>query len=330
MGKIRASHEAAASGGMVTRPRPGHVPTALLALVLVVAGMAIGAAPGPRVALAQVTIDCSEVPSAAGTPAATPDPGELVVSIPEGESVAFPPGGGELTVFAAASLTNAFDEIGATLESENEGLSITFNYAGSQALVTQLTEGARADVFASANLSQMNAAADAGVISGEPRPFLGNRLGLVVPADNPAGITGLADLAGDDVSVVLAQPDVPVGQYARQSLCLAGQDTATYGEGFVDGVAANVVSEEEDVRAVLTRIQLGEADAGIVYVSDFVATEGGGVELIVIPDPVIVIATFPVAAVEGGNPALAEAFISYLFSPEAQDVLERYGFQRAA
>ncbi|HEV2528508.1 MAG TPA: molybdate ABC transporter substrate-binding protein [Thermomicrobiales bacterium] len=311
------------------RPRT-RVPATLLALLLVLAGVAVGAGPGLRAATAQATIDCSAVPSA-GTTASTPTipPEDLVVSIPEGESVAFPAGGGELTVFAAASLANAFDEIGETLERENAGLTITFNYAGSQALVTQLTEGARADVFASANLTQMDNAIDAGLISGEPRPFLGNRLGLVVPADNPAGITGLADLANDDVTVVLARPDVPVGQYARQSLCLAGQDTTTYGEGFVGAVAGNIVSEEEDVRAVLTRVQLGEADAGIVYVSDFAATEGGGVELIEVPDAVNVVASYPVAAVAGGDAALAEAFISYLLSPEAQDVLASYGFQRA-
>jgi molybdate transport system substrate-binding protein len=308
----------------------GRFPRVLFAIVLSLAAVGSFAAPGARPAAAQTTIDCSQF--AAPAPAATPGtatPATASAATPAAV-VPFPAAGGDLTVFAAASLTNAFDEIGGTLEADNPGLDITFNYAGSQALVTQLTEGAKADVFASANNSQMTKARDAGVIAGVPERFVTNRLALVVPADNPAGITSLADLANDGVSVVLAQPDVPVGQYARQSLCAAGQDSATYGDGFVDAVAGNVVSEEEDVRDVLTRIQLGEANAGIVYVSDYVATEGGGVALVEIPDDVNAIASYPIAAVEGGDADLAAAFISYVLGPDGQAVLQDYGFEPAA
>ena len=308
----------------------GRLPRLLFAIVLSVMAVGLFAAPPARLASAQTTIDCSSFPAPASSPAAgSPAPTAATVATPA-PTAAFPADSGRLTVFAAASLTNAFDDIGATLEADNPGLDITFNYAGSQALVTQLTEGAEADVFASANTTQMTKAEDAGVITGEPATFAGNRLGLVVPTDNPAGIASLADLANDDVSVVLAQQDVPVGQYARQALCTAGQDTATYGDGFVDAVAGNVVSEEEDVRDVLTRIQLGEADAGIVYVSDYVATEGGGVTLIDIPDTVNAIASYPIAAVAGGEADLAAAFIGYVLGPDGQAVLEEYGFQPAA
>ncbi len=311
-------------------PRSGvaRLPQILFAFALALAAIGIGGTTGPFQAVAQTPIDCSAFPAPAA--AASPVAATPATDTTPAAAVPFPAGGGDLTVFAAASLTNAFDEIGATLESENEGLDITFNYAGSQALVTQLTEGAEADVFASANNTQMTNASEAGLIDGDPQAFVGNRLALVVPTDNPAGIEGLADLVGDDVSVVLAQPEVPVGQYARQSLCLAGADTATYGDGFVEAVTGNIVSEEEDVRDVLTRIQLGEADAGIVYVSDYVATEGGGVTLIDIPDAVNVVASYPIAPVAGGDAELAAAFISYVLGPDGQAVLEDYGFQPAA
>ncbi len=305
-----------------------RLPQALFALLLAIAAIGIGGTTGSYQAVAQTPIDCSAFPA----PAAVSSP---VAAMPATDAtpaavVPFPEGGGDLTVFAAQSLQDVFDEIGGTLESGNEGLDITFNYAGSQALVTQLTEGAEADVFASANDTQMTKASDAGLIDGDPQAFAGNRLALVVPTDNPAGITGLADLADDGVSVVLAQPDVPVGQYARQSLCLAGADTATYGDGFVAAVTGNIVSEEEDVRDVLTRIQLGEADAGIVYVSDYVGTEGGGVTLIAIPDSVNVVASYPIAPVTGGDSELAAAFISYVLGPDGQAALEDYGFQPVA
>ena len=315
---------------MSTDPRFGvaRLPQILFAFVLAIAAIGIGGTAGSFQAVAQTPIDCSAFPAPAA--AASPVAATPATETTPAAAVPFPDGGGDLTVFAAASLTNAFDEIGATLEADNAGLDITFNYAGSQALVTQLTEGAEADVFASANNTQMTNASEAGLIDGDPQAFAGNRLALVVPTDNPAGIESLADLAGDDVSVVLAQPDVPVGQYARQSLCLAGADTATYGDGFVEAVTGNIVSEEEDVRDVLTRIQLGEADAGIVYVSDYVATEGGGVTLIDIPDPVNVVASYPIAAVTGGDADLAAAFISYVLGPDGQAVLEDYGFQPAA
>jgi molybdate transport system substrate-binding protein len=193
-------------------------------------------------------------------------------------------------------------------------------------LVTQLTEGAEADVFASANRAQMTAAEEAGVIAGESATFVENRLVIVVPSDNPAAIAAPADLAQEGLRLVLAQAEVPVGNYSRQAVCLMTEDAATYGDDFVARVAANVVSEEEDVRDVLAKVQLGEADAGIVYVSDaFVA--GDEVQLIEVPDPVNVLATYPIAPVTGGDAALAAAFIAYVLGPDGQATLEAYGFQ---
>lgn len=241
---------------------------------------------------------------------------------------AFPDTDGQLTVFAAMSLVDAFTEIKERLESEVPGLEITLNFAGSQTLATQLAEGGEADVFASADETQMQAAIEAGRISGDPVLFVQNHLTVVVPPDNPAGIQTFADLADDDVHLVLAQPEVPAGHYARQVICAMAEDIATYGEDFADRVGDNVVSLEEDVRGVLTRVQLGEADAGIVYASDAV-TAGDAVATIEVPDSVNVLASYPIAAVESGDKALANAFIAYVLGPEGQAILSEYGFTPA-
>lgn len=298
-----------------------------LVLVLTAVPGAAGDAPAwTSLALAQGSIDClSPPPSSAATPAADP-------TIPAASPVAvvpFPAGGGELTVFAAASLTDAFEQIKSGLEATNERLTITFNFAGSQVLATQLAEGAEADVFASANQTQMDVAIENGTIAGAAVTFVRNRLTIVVPADNPAGIQSPADLARDGVRLVLAAPDVPVGRYAREAICAMATDPGTYGNGFVGAVAANIVSEEEDVRDVLTRVQLGEADAGIVYVSDVVSIGSTDVATIEIPEPVNVLASYPIAAVEGGDGALAAAFITYLLGPDGQATLQQAGFEPA-
>ena len=265
--------------------------------------------------------ECPSLAAVDATPVGTPVPAEA-------NPVAFPAEGGELSVFAAASLTDAFEAIEQELEAATPDLSITYNFGGSQALVTQLQEGAQADVFASANATQMDAAITAGLVAGAPLPFAHNRLAIVTPADNPAAIESAADLGNEGILLVLAQPEVPAGRYARESFCLMGTDTATYGAGFVGRVAANVVSEEEDVRDVLAKVALGEADAGVVYVSDAVAA-GDQVHVVDIPDEVNVIATYPVAILAGGDQTLGSAFVAYLLSDEGQAMLERYGFQPA-
>jgi molybdate transport system substrate-binding protein len=295
-----------------------------LIVPMLVSIMTVGIQPvGPLNVSAQPAgWECLSPAAVDATPVGTPVAAEH-------DPVAFPAEGGNLTVFAAASLTDAFEAIEQELEATTPNLSITYNFGGSQALVTQLEEGAQADVFASANAAQMDAAITADLVGSEPLSFARNRLAIVTPAGNPAGIQTAADLGKEGILLVLAQPEVPAGQYARESVCLMAADTSTYGSDLVARVAANVVSEEEDVRDVLAKVALGEADAGIVYVSDAVAA-GDQVNVVDIPDAVNVIATYPVAVLVGADEALGSAFVAYLVSEEGEAVLERYGFQPAA
>lgn len=291
--------------------------------VLAVALAAVSA--GNPVIAKGIAIDCSSfLPTStmAASPSAT---GAASSGAGDADPVAFPAEGGTVDVFAAASLIASFTEIEAQIEAANSNVNIVLNFAGSQALVTQLTEGAAADVFASASIGPMSAAIEAGVIDGSPVIFTQNRLAIVVPADNPAGIETYADLGGD-LRLVLALPEVPIGLYTRQSLCTAGEDRAEYGEGFVQSVAANVVSEEDNVKAVLTKVMLGEADAGIVYTTDITADVSSEVTIIDVPADVNVVASYPIAPVAGGEAALASAFISYVTGPEGQAILQEYGF----
>jgi molybdate transport system substrate-binding protein len=235
------------------------------------------------------------------------------------------PATGELTVFAAASLTESFNQIKSDLEAANPGLSISYNFAGSQALVTQLTQGAKADLFASANTAQMQTAQDGGVIEGEPTRFVSNKLAIIVPKDNPAGITGPGDLAKDDVKLVVGNPDVPVGTYFLQVLDNMAADP-TFGAGVKDEVLANVVSQESDVKQVVSKVQLGEADAGVVYVTDVTPDVAPDVTIVAIPDAFNVVAVYPIAAVKGGNAERAQFFIDYLLSPAGQRALTDAGF----
>jgi molybdate transport system substrate-binding protein len=292
-----------------------------LGLLLAVLGIpSVGTASGDVLAQG-LGITCES----AATPVASPSVGAAAAS-PVALEGTFPTGGGQLTVFAAASLTDAFGKMKTDLEAAHPGLSITYNFAGSQTLVTQLKEGAQADVFASADTKQMSAAIANGSISGSPVTFVHNRLVIVTPKDNPAGIASAADLAKLGLRLVLAQAEVPVGRYARQAICDMATDTTTYGEAFADHVGGNIVSEEENVRDVLAKVQLGEADAGIVYVSD-AASAGDDVQRIDIPDAVNVVATYPIAAVNGGNQALADAFIAYVLGPDGQATLADFGFE---
>jgi molybdate transport system substrate-binding protein len=243
------------------------------------------------------------------------------------------PAGGEaggeiitLNVFAAASLTDAFNEIGQNFAAAHPGVEVVFNYAGSNQLAAQIGEGAPADVFASANAAQMNVAIESGrIMTGTQRTFVRNRLVVVTPGDNPAGLTGLQDLAAPGLNLVLAAQEVPVGQYSLDFLDKAEAD-GSLGAGYKDAVLANVVSYEENVRAVLTKVSLGEADAGIVYTSD-VGAAAEGVTQIEIPDNLNTIASYPIAPLsDSPNLELAQQFMDYVLAPEGQQVLVKYGF----
>ena len=228
-----------------------------------------------------------------------------------------------LTVFAAASLTNAFGEIGNRFALANPGVTVQLNFAGSQSLRTQIEQGAPADVFASANAKEMDALVKSKfVVSDTAKIFLNNRLVVVTPANNPAGVTTVADLANPGLKLVLAANEVPVGNYALQAL--EKLDTAL-GTGFNDKVIANVVSYENDVKQVVAKVQLGEADAGIVYTSDIVAAVD--LKTIQIPAENNVLAKYPIAAIDKiEDPDLAQAFIAYVLSAEGQSVLAKWGF----
>jgi molybdate transport system substrate-binding protein len=219
-----------------------------------------------------------------------------------------------LTVFAAASLQPPFDLVASRLHT-TDNISTTFNYAGTQTLTAQLTQGAQADVFASADTAHMTTVQTAGLIAGSPKVFAHNRLEIAVARGNPKGIHSLADLSRPGLVVILADPSVPAGKYAQQALAKAG-------------VSVKPASLELQVTAVLNKVGLGEADAGIVYVSDVVTS--GKVDGVAIPDSQNVIADYPIAALaDAQNKTGAATFINYLLSPAGQDVFKSAGFEGA-
>lgn len=218
-----------------------------------------------------------------------------------------------VTVFAAASLADAFRQLAGAFAPAHPDTPVSFNFAGSQQLAGQLTQSAPADVFAPADQRHMQQIAEAGLVAGRPRPFAGNRLAIAVEPGNPLGVRGLADLADPRVTVVLAADEVPAGAYARRALAAAG-------------VQVTPSSLEADVRAVLGRVALGEADAGIVYVSDVVAARGR-VEAVAIPPEHNVAVSYPIAVLaQAPNPDGARAFVDFVLSPAGQAVLARFGF----
>jgi molybdate transport system substrate-binding protein len=204
---------------------------------------------------------------------------------------------------------------------------VVFNFAGSQDLAQQINSGAPADVFASANASQMQVAIQGGrVISGSQQTFVQNRLMMIVPSDNPAGLKTFKDLAKPGLKIVLAAKDVPVGTYSLQSLEKASLDPQ-YGNQFRDAVLKNVVSYENNVKSVLAKIALGEGDAGIVYSSDVSGENASKVIKIDVPDSLNVIAKYPIAVLKDSRQTdLADAFEAYVLSPDGQAALAKYGF----
>lgn len=233
----------------------------------------------------------------------------------------------ELIVFAAASLTDAFEELGRNFEAANPGVTVTFNFAGSQQLAQQINQDAPADVFASANRAQMeNVIASGEIISGTQRTFVRNRLVVIHPRANQAGLTSLEDLARPGVKLVLAAKEVPVGGYSLDFLRKASE-LPQYTDVYSETVLANVVSYEENVRAVLSKVALDEADAGIVYSSDVTLDAADQVGRIDIPDELNTLATYPIAPLnDRPQAALGQKFVEYVLSPEAQQVLVKYGF----
>jgi molybdate transport system substrate-binding protein len=232
-----------------------------------------------------------------------------------------------LTVYAAASLSGAFNETAQAFEANNSGVTVSTNYAGSQVLATQIKQGATADVFASADQKNMKSVQDAGLMNNSSVViFAENKLAIIVPTANPANIASLSDLAKSGVKLDIANSSVPVGNYTLQMLSKASNNS-TYGIGFNTTVLANRVSEETNVNDVVAKVALGQADAGIVYKSDVPAAYQSKVNTITIPDSVNVLAKYPIGVVStSSNAQLAQSWINYVTSPAGQAILLKYGF----
>ena len=224
---------------------------------------------------------------------------------------------GYINVFAAASLTASFNALGASFHQANPGIGVNFNFAGTPTLVTQIEQGAPADVFASADTTNMDKLTSDGYTLGTSKVFARNQLEIVVAPGNPKGITGLADLAKPGVIYISEGPTVPAGKYSLQALATAG-------------VKVTPKSLETSVTAVISKIELGEADAGIVYTTD-VRAASSKVQGVSIPAADNVIATYPIVAVKGTkSSAAANAFVDYVVSATGQSTLATYGFLSAA
>jgi molybdate transport system substrate-binding protein len=251
-------------------------------------------------ALLAVLAGCSASPS-------------TVDATPSGSGASTSASSGSITVFAAASLTGTFTELASAFEEEHPGATVRLNLAGSSDLVTQITNGAPADVFASADEATMAELTDADLIEGEPVDFATNTLEIAVPPTNPAGITGFADLADEGVATVVCAAQVPCG-------------AATVALERAAGVDIRPVSEESSVTDVLGKVTSGEADAGLVYVTDVTAA-GDAVRGITVDESAEVVNTYPIAPVKGAaNPELAAAFAEYVTSDAGRRVFAAAGF----
>jgi molybdate transport system substrate-binding protein len=227
-----------------------------------------------------------------------------------------PSGGvtGQINVFAAASLTETFNQIGKDFEAANPGSKVVFNYGGSSTLATQITQGAPADVFAAASTTTMKTVTDAGDADGTPTNFVKNQLVIAVPKGNPKNITSLADLTKPGVKVALCDPSVPCGAAAKTALTKAN-------------VQLTPVTLETDVKAALSKVKLGEVDAALVYRTD-VKADSADVDGIEFPESAQAINTYPIVALKNApNKAGAQAFVNYVLSAQGKAVLSGAGFQ---
>lgn len=228
-----------------------------------------------------------------------------------GGADAHPAGAAPIRVFAAASLTAPFEAVARAFEAAHPGQKVDVHFAGSPALVLQIHEGAAADVFASADDSNMRKVVDAGHAAAAPVAFARNHLAIAVAPGNPLGIRGLADLARKDLKVALCGPEVPAGKYARAALHKAQVVVAS-------------LSDEPNVKALVGKVQLGELDAGIVFVTD---TRGAGVAGVELPAAHDVTASYPIVVLRTGcNGAGGRAFIDFVRGPQGQVLLAEHGF----
>jgi molybdate transport system substrate-binding protein len=235
-----------------------------------------------------------------------------------------------LTVFAAASLSEGFAEIGRAFEKVDPGVTVRFNFAGSQQLAAQIEQGAVADVLASADGRWLDYVRGLDRIAGEPRLFARNQLVVIVPKKNLARIEHLRDLTRRGVKIVIAAEAVPVGRYTGTVLVKLAR-TSGFPPDFPFRVRDNVVSQEENVKAVVGKVQLGEADAGFVYRTDVTPAVARKVRVFEIPEAANVLAQYPVAMLKDApQPVAAQAFIAFLLGQEGQEILRRHRFLPAA
>jgi len=233
----------------------------------------------------------------------------------------------DLTIFTAGSLVESYTEISELFESQNPDVELTLNFAGSQQLAHQLALGAPGDIFVSADTHQMEAVVNTGRINSQsPQIFTHNNLVVIFPKENPADIQILQDLSKQGLKLVLAAVAVPVGNYSQQFLTKASQDP-TFSENFKRDVLENVVSYESNVKAVLSKILLGEADAGIVYTSDINDNNISQLGTLPIPGELNVLADYLIAQLKDSErPELAQDFIAFVLSPTGQEILSAHGF----
>lgn len=222
--------------------------------------------------------------------------------------------GGDLNVFAAASLTEAFTNLGKQYEAEHEGVEVKFNFASSSDLATQIDQGAPADVFASADEPNMQKVVDAGMADGKPQDFASNVLEIAVPRGNPGKVTGLEDFSDKSLKLAVCDPEAPCGNAAVEVFGSAGVDAA-------------IDSYEPDVKSVLTKVELGEVDAGLVYHSDVLAA-GDKIDSIEIPEKVQYINVYPIVVIkDAGNPEGGQDFIDLVLGDQGQAELAKWGFR---
>ena len=232
----------------------------------------------------------------------------------------------ELVIYAASSLTDLFDELAKDFSSKYPGTKVTFNFAGSNQLRAQIEQGAKADIFASANQEEMDKLRDSGLLSGSSAIFAQNELVLVAPRRDEERVRRLEDLATPGLKLVMASPNVPAGNYTLSMLNKLSSNPR-YGGDFKDRVLSNVVSQETNVRQVLSKVQLGEADAGIAYASDVTVGQRRDLRVINIPREANVRASYPIAVLKGSRETdLARSFVDYILSAAATGALRKHNF----
>ena len=257
------------------------------------------------VAVCMLLASCGSSSSSSTTPTSTPTPAPVT-----------------LNVFGAASLTAAFGEIKTKYEAANPNVTVTYTFAGSNTLATQITNGAPADVFASADTKNMGKVSS---LVNTPQTFAKNKVVIIIPANNPGNIKTLHDLANKGVKIAVAGPSVPVGNYTLEVLSKMGQ-SSEYGPAYESAVKANFVTQETSVSGVVQKVELGEVDAGYVYVSDAYSA-GSKVSSIDIPDQFNILADYPIATVKDSkNLSTAESYVQYVLSPDGQAILAKYHF----